>query len=267
MHGHAARLSPKVVAVAILALALLTASAVAATRLLAAGDPGDARATLPTRATSPVPTPSLGATAPQPGGIPAPDLDAEVARLRAAPEARAKEAVTEPIDAETRSHPDLYAAEFARRLLTQDYRASREDLLAWVQSESALTSDPLVVGLVPKELRDKLAVFTVSDSADGPAPVPPAAEWDRLATAGAFATARVQRVAEPLAWTNAVEAGRITDPGLTARVVSAEVSVHVQDRIEVFSVELSLEFAGPPVRDDWGFVCAVGYTSIPVGAR
>jgi hypothetical protein len=190
-----------------------------------------------------------------------------VARLRAAPEARAKEAVTEPIDAESRSHPDLYAAEFARRLLTQDYRASREDLLGWVQAESALTSDPLVVGLVPKELRDKLAVFTVTDSVDGPAPVPPAAEWDRLAAAGAFATARVQRVTEPLAWTNAVEAGRITDPGLTARVVSAEVSLHVPGRVEVFSVELSLEFAGPPVRDHWGFVGAVGYTSMPVGAR
>lgn len=266
MHGHAAHLSPKVVAVAILALALLTVSAVAATRLLAR-DPGDPRATLPTRAASPVPTRSLGATAPQPGGIPAPDLDAEVARLRAAPEARAKEAVTEPIDAESRSHPDLYAAEFARRLLTQDYRASREDLLAWVQAESALTSDPLVVGLVPKELRDKLAVFTVSDSADGPAPVPPAAEWDRLAASGAFATARVQRVTEPLAWTNAVEAGRITDPGLTARVVSAEVSLHVPGRVEVFSVELSLEFAGPPVRDHWGFVGAVSYTSMLVGAR
>ena len=266
MHGHAARLSPRAVALVVLALALLTVSAVAATSLLAR-DPADARATFPTRSTSPVPTPSSGATVPQPGGIPAPHLDAEVARLRAAPAARAKEAVTEPIDAETRSHPDLYAAEFARQLLSQDYRASREDLLAWVQSESALTSDPLVVGLVPKELRDKLAVFTVSDSTDGPAPVLPAAEWDRLADAGAFAKARVQRVTEPLAWTNAVEAGRITDPGLTARVVSAEVSLHVQGRVEVFSVELSLEFEGPPVRDDWAFVGAVSYTSMPVDVR
>ena len=57
------------------------------------------------------------------------------------------------------------------------------------------------------------------------------------------------------------------DPGLTARVVSAEVSLHVQGRVEVFSVELSLEFEGPPVRDDWGFVGAVSYTSMPVDVR
>lgn len=266
MQGHASRLSPKVVAGVLLALALVTISAAVGTRLLAR-DLGDGHTTLPTRSAPPTPKPSHGATAPQLAGIPAPDLDAEVARLRAAPAARATETVSEPISAEARSHPDLYAAEFARRLLTQDYRSSREDLLAWVHSESAESSDPLVVGLVPKELRHKLAVFSVSDSADGAAPVPPAVEWERLAAAGAFTTARVQRVTEPLAWTTAVEAGRITDPGLTARVVSAEASFHVQGRIEVFSVELSLEFEGPPVRGDWGFVGAVTYTSMPAGAR
>lgn len=266
MQGRASRLSPKVVAAVLLALALLTVSAVVGTRLLAR-DLGDGHTTLPTRYTSHAPKPSHGATAPQPAGIPAPDLDAEVARLRAGPAARATESVSEPIGTEARSQPELYAAEFTRRLLSQDYRASREDLLSWVQSESAESSDPLVVGLVPKELRDKLAVFSVSDGADGPAPVPPAVEWERLAAAGAFATARVQRVTEPLAWTNAVEAGRITDPGLTARVVSAEVFLHVQGRIEVYSVELSLEFEGPPVRYDWGFVGAVTYTSMPMGAR
>jgi hypothetical protein len=203
----------------------------------------------------------------QPDGVPAPDLDTEVARLRAAPTPRSQKALTPGISAELREHPDLYAAEFTRRLLTQDYRQPRDALLAWVQSESAQTAEPLVVGLIPAELRSKWAVFSVSDAAGGPAPVPSPVSWSRLGEAGAFTAVRIQRVTEPLAWTNAVEAGRITDPGLTARVVSAAVTLHRDGRVEEFSVEMSVELEGPPVTDDWRFIGAVTFTSIPVGSR
>ena len=51
-----------------------------------------------------------------------------------------------------------------RQLLTQDYRTGRDELLAWVQSESAQSTEPLVVGLTPVELRGKLALM-LDDSA------------------------------------------------------------------------------------------------------
>ena len=53
------------------------------------------------------------------------------------------------VSSEARQQPDLYAAAFVRELLTQDYRTSRDQLLAWVQSESAQSTEPLVVGLTP----------------------------------------------------------------------------------------------------------------------
>jgi hypothetical protein len=110
----------------------------------------------------------------------------------------------------------------------------------------------------------------VTDATDGPAPIPTAGQWAKLAEQAARTTVRVQRVTEPMAWTNAVEAGRITDPGITARIVSAEVTlttvVDGHARHQVSSVELGLEFEGPPTRNRWGFVAAVTYTAIPMGS-
>jgi hypothetical protein len=76
------------------------------------------------------------------------------------------------ISGDLAQQPDLHAAEFVRRLLTQDYRQPRSEHLAWVQSESAQTSEPLVVDLVPRDLRPRLAVYSVSDTTAQPAPVP-----------------------------------------------------------------------------------------------
>jgi hypothetical protein len=76
------------------------------------------------------------------------------------------------ISGQDRSQPDLYAAALVRGLLTQDYATPRADLLAWVQSQSAATAEPSVVGLVPKQLRPKLAVASVQEGFDGPGPVP-----------------------------------------------------------------------------------------------
>ena len=166
--------------------------------------------------------------------------------------------------------PDLYAAEFVRRLLTQDYRSPRQTHLAWVQAESAQTTEPLVVGLVPPELRDRLAVYSVSDAADGPSPVPTEQEWRQLAAAGSYTSVQIQHVTEPLAWTNAVADGRITDPGITGREVAALVTRHTSgsggDHAQRFSVAMTLNLEGPPARATWGFVAAVTYASIPIGA-
>jgi hypothetical protein len=175
-----------------------------------------------------------------------------------------------PITGDAATQPDLYAAAFTERLMTQDYRNPRQALLSWVQGESSRTEEPLVMGLVPPELRDRWAVFSVTDATDGQAPIPTADEWAKLAQPAATKTVRVRRVTEPMAWTNAVESGRITDPGITARIVSAEVTlttvVDGHPRHHAYSVELGLEFEGPPTRNRWGFVAAVTYSAVPMGS-
>ncbi len=88
---------------------------------------------------------------------------------------------TARISGETATQPDLYAAEFVRRLLTQRYDQPRAAHLAWVQAESAPTTEPLVVGLVPERLRDRLAVYSVTTGYPTDAPVPDA---ERVGRAG-----------------------------------------------------------------------------------
>lgn len=73
------------------------------------------------------------------------------------------------IAGEASLHPDLYASAFVKELLTQNYGTPRDDLLSWVQEESAQRNEPRVVGLIPSELRSKWAVFSVSS---GPTPRP-----------------------------------------------------------------------------------------------
>ena len=175
---------------------------------------------------------------------------------------------TAVIVGEAAQQPDLYAAEFTRRLLTQDYRQPRHAHVQWVQAESATTTEPLVIGKVPPELRDRLAVYSVTDAADGPAPIPTPAEWAGLAAQQAYTTVSIDRVEEPFAWTNAVASGRISDPGITGRDVAATVTVHStadgRPHIATYSVGLSLNLEGPPTRRTWGFVAAVSYTAIQV---
>jgi hypothetical protein len=204
---------------------------------------------------------------------PRPDADVEedLARLRALTvPARVADSAEHRIPDGYRHQPDLYARAFVEQLLKQDYATPRDAHLAWVQSESARTDEPLVTGLVPRELRDRLALFSVTDDRSGPAPVPSAAEWDRLRHQHAHTTVKVQRVTEPLVGSNAVEAGRVTDPGVTAREVTATVTVHAdtdgQAADTAASVALTLNLTGPPTRDTWAFVAVITYRAMPMGA-
>jgi hypothetical protein len=169
-----------------------------------------------------------------------------------------------------RAQPDLYARAFATELLTQDYRTDRAALVAWVQSETVPTSEPLVVGLVPDELRPRLGVWTVTDSTDGTAaPIPTEADWRAWAARGGTASVEIVRVSEPAAWADAVAAGRITDPGVTACDVDAVVTTRWQDHGKTVtakrSVFLSLTLEGPPTRAGYGYVNTVAYRSAPIG--
>lgn len=198
--------------------------------------------------------------------LPAENVEAaQLARLRALEPVSLSPAAAR-ITGETVQQPDLYAAEFVRRLLTQDYREPRDQLVAWVQGESATTTEPLVIGKVPPELRDRLAVFSVTDSTDTDAPIPTAAQWDGLRLQHAYTTATVDRVEEPFGWTNAVASGRISDPGATARQVTATVTRRstTSPATAVFRVSVTLNLEGPPSRRDWGLVAVISYTSIQV---
>jgi hypothetical protein len=209
------------------------------------------------------------APAPQPDA----DVEADLARLSAVeiPLQTGGSGAESRIPQTYRQQPDLYARAFVEQLLTQDYSAARDRHLAWVQSESAPTDEPLVTGLIPPELRDRLAIFSVTDERSGPAPVPSRMDWDKLRTQHAHTTVVVQRVNEPLAWSNAVEAGRVTDPGVTAREVAATVTQHTGTgahvATRVTSVDLTLNLLGPPTRGTWAFVAVITYRAVPLGPQ
>ncbi|WP_141843547.1 hypothetical protein [Humibacillus xanthopallidus] len=125
-----------------------------------------------------------------------------------------------------------------------------------------------MVGLIPPDFRDRYAVFSVTDAADTVAPIPTDTEWEALSLQHGYTTVTIERVEEPIAWTNAVASGRISDPGITGREVTATVVRHTtvdgERRTAKFSVAVSLNLEGPPTRPTWGFVAVISYTAIQV---
>jgi hypothetical protein len=209
------------------------------------------------------PTPSLpGArslTSPQQTG-----LQQSLARMRAqVPVVPATSARYPAVSSQARLQPDLYAAAFTAQLLTQDYRTGRDQLLAWVQSEAAQSTEPLVVGLTPVGLRGRLALWSVQDDTGSPAIVPSPSAWTALAARRGYTTVQIQKVTEPVSWAAAVAGGQITDPAVTARQIDAEVTLHTTNHghatATATSVSLTVQLEGPPARGGYGFVVAVIY--------
>ena len=230
-----------------------------------AADHSTAEASRPTVAATPHPFSTGSLTSEQQL-----ELEQSIARTRSlAPVIAATSPQYPAVGAEAGQQPDLYAAAFVRELLTQDYRTNRNLLLAWVQSESAQSSEPLVVGLTPADLRATMAVASVQDSVNGPAPVPTQSDWAQLAARQGSATVQIQRVREPVSWAGAVAKGQISDPGVTARQVDAEVTLHTTDRGKAtavtFSVALVINLEGPPTQARYGFVAAITYNVAVVG--
>ncbi|GEM_PF-930377 len=255
----------------VLIVGLLVAATATVTRHAAFGhasaSPPPAGPSQPTtpRAQGPIPS-----TDPQPATGSDAAVMAQLNRMRHLPAVSPPSEPEPSITGDATTQPDLYAAEFVRRLLTQDFRTPRDRHLAWVQSESAKSTEPLVVGLVPSDLRDRLAAFTVTDDADHPALVPAAATWTGLAGHAANDATTVEQVIEPLPWRNAVAAGRIIDPGVTCRIVGATVTRHEQVNGKATtaqtSVSVTLAIEGPPTRASWGFVAIIDVTTLPMGA-
>jgi hypothetical protein len=162
--------------------------------------------------------------------------------------------------------PDQFARSFAIGQLSQDFRTSRSSLLSWVQAHSAVSPEPLVMGLIPAPARTTWAVTSVTDSSEGTPAVPNQRDWDLLASVSGYQTVDIQRVSEPYPWVTAVAAGRISDPGVTAREIVAVVTRNTLESGEPRSVRssvvLGVNLEGPPTRDTWAFVTLVTYTSI-----
>jgi hypothetical protein len=220
---------------------------------------------VPARAASGHPS---GTTAPQPAQ---PALTHEGRQLEKAPHVQPATSTAYPrIHGPATHQPDLFARAFATRLLTQDYRTPRRQLLAWVQAESATTTEPIVIGLVPKDQRDKWALYSLTTDQSTPV-IPPKEEWRRLARHHGHTTVKLQQVSEPVSWSQAVLAGKVTDPGITAREIDALVTLHTTDHgkphSSVTSVALTITLEGPPSRGSYGFVTAVTYDVAPGAPR
>ncbi|MGH3473219.1 MAG: hypothetical protein ACRDPG_14380 [Nocardioidaceae bacterium] len=142
----------------------------------------------------------------------------------------------------------------------------REALLTWVQAEATPSHEPTVVELTPTSLRSKIAVYSVTVATAGPAPVPTFATWTALGHMDGHSTVQIQRVFTPAAWTAAVATGQVSDPGVTAREVDAEVTVHTvvvgKPRTQRWSVALLMNLEGPPTRDGYGFVTLVDFREV-----
>jgi len=201
------------------------------------------------------------------------ELEQSINRMRAVAAVQPATSLQYPaVSGRARQQPDLYAAAFVRELLTQDYRtSSRDELLAWVQSESAQSTDPLVVGLTPAGLRGQMAVASVQDGVNGLAPVPSQSDWAKLADRQGHTSVQIQHVSEPVSWASAVVNAQITDPGVTARQVDADVTLPTtyqgKTTLQRFSVSLVINLEGPPVRDGYGFVAAITYNAAAMGQQ
>jgi hypothetical protein len=70
---------------------------------------------------------------------------------------------------------------------------------------------------------------------------------------------------------SAVANAQITDPGVTARQVDAEVTLQITDQgkttLQRFSVSLVVNLEGPPVRDGYGFMAAITYNVAAMGRQ
>jgi hypothetical protein len=213
------------------------------------------------------PTPSRAPSLPGASSLTAgqqSDLQQSLTAMRAQTPVTPSTSARHPaVSSQARLQPDLYAATFTRQLLTQDYRSSRDQLLAWIQSETARSTEPLVVGLTPVELRTRLALWSVQDDTGSPAIVPSRSYWAALAESQGYTTVQIQKVTEPVAWADAVATGQITDPGVTARQIDAQVTLHTTDHGQAItaasSVALTIQLEGPPARGGYGFVVAVIY--------
>jgi hypothetical protein len=175
-----------------------------------------------------------------------------------------------PIPAQDRTQPDLYARAFLTGLFVHPYAGvTRAQMLAWVQSQQA--DSPFITGGTVSE-RSRLLVESASDpqwSNHGYAVLPDDAGWAQAAAGRA--SVRIARLTctTPPDWETAISDGDITDPGLTARLVSADMTMSWTEdrkvRTQRLSVALTLLLEGPPATGQYGVV-VIADTNVVQGA-
>jgi len=195
----------------------------------------------------------------------------ELSMLDAAPDvAPATTPLLPPIPSSDRTQPDLYARAFFTALFTHPYPGvTRQQMLAWVQAQQAVS--PFITGGTPAAL-NRLLVESASDTAwsnSGYAALPDDAGWAQ-AVAGR-ADVRIDRLTclTPPDWETAISDGDITDPGLTSRLVSADMTMTWTDgghrKTQRLSAALTLLLGGPPTTGQYGVV-VIADTNVVQGA-
>jgi hypothetical protein len=195
----------------------------------------------------------------------------ELSLLAAAPKvAPATTPLLPPISPSDRTQPDLYARAFFTALFTHPYTGvTRAQMLAWVQAQQALS--PFITGGTPPEM-NRLLVESVSDPAwsnHGVVALPDDSGWAQ-AVAGR-ASVRIDQLTcrTPPDWETAISDGDITDPGITARLVSADMTMTWNDggklKTQNFSVALTMLLEAPPTASQYG-VIVIADTSVVQGA-
>jgi hypothetical protein len=250
----------------VIALAVLTAFAVLGIVL-----PGGHGA--PPHAAHTVPTPSAGTPDRDPGAGAQGStvLSAqELAQLDAAPTvAPATAPLLPPVPAQERTQPDLYARAFFTALFAHPYAGvTRGQMLAWIQSQQAATT--FITGGSPAQ-RNRLLVESGSDPAwsnHGFAALPDEATWAQ-ASAGRMSV-RIDRLTclTPPDWEQAIAAGEVTDPGLTERLVSGDITTAWthggQRQSQKVSVALTLLLEDPPTAGQYGVVVIADTNAVRV---
>ena len=195
----------------------------------------------------------------------------ELSMLAAAPDvAPATTPLLPPIPPSDRTQPDLYARAFVTGLFIHPYTGvTRAQMLAWVQTQQALS--PFITGGTSVEL-NRLLVESASDPAwsnHGVAALPDDSGWAQ-AVAGRTSV-HIDRLTclTPPDWETAISDGDITDPGLTARLVSADMTMTWNDsgmrKTQKFSTVLTMLLEGPPTASQYGVV-VIADTSVVQGA-
>jgi hypothetical protein len=184
----------------------------------------------------------------------------ERAQLDAAPQVTPGTSRRLPaIPADHRTQPDLYARAFFAALFVHTYTdVNRADMLAWVQAQQAAT--PFLTRVTPSEM-NRLLVESATDpewSNHGFAAIPDPGKW--AAAAAGQLSVRIDRLVSiiPPSWEQAISRGAVTDPGLTERMVSGDMTMTMttggHPETQHVSVALTLLLEGPPTRGQYGAV-------------
>lgn len=195
----------------------------------------------------------------------------ELTMLAAAPDvAPTATRLLPPIPVSDRTQPDLYARAFFTALFNHPYfGVTRTQMLGWVQMQQA--ASPFITGGSRAE-QDRLLVESASDPAwnnSGYAALPDDAGWTQAAVGHASVLIDRLTCVTPPDWETAIGDGDITDPGLTARLVSADMTMTWteggQRKTQQFSVALTLLLEGPPTVGQYGVV-VIADTNVVQGA-